>query len=585
MVGRWLTNCHTIAQYSSLPTNGRIRKDLLVSHPLERALEDAHIKILKYNPDKVKSVTTGVGQMDVKRFTKVLQEGLGGRIVKHTEILEATFDLGKMSKLLEGYSEEAGLTEVPEDKSVTIPNDLTDYTLNMDTSAKSTDDEFFLTTPEEFKSEMVSGRNYIRRCAIPEADAYHMARPVVPKYRPRAPHGISKEKVEGTLETINVLNSYVPAEWAVWKARNPKEWTKIPDKAPELFMRLLKHLIPNQTERQYFIAWTYASITGRAYVYKVLCGAPGVGKNRLRLVEKALHGHINFAAGKRSTLTEKFNSQLEKKTLCWFDELKYDMDMENFMKEIQNDHLAIEKKGVDATSNSDIHVSMIISNNNPRDNYIGFDSRKFAPLELGTQDLNKVMSAKEIDTLTEKVQADRPGFDVKFVAQIAKWILKWGKKYHDQWPNLEYRGPMFWKLAHTSMTRWQKKAIELLTTTVGGRKAGWYDSERAFQWSKVQESYERRSGKNHLQFPDNTSIQNFFEIYRDDKGNKVFETKKVGGEILNDFWVKPLSNEFIPKDASLGKPPTGMTQFEWRKFKEDEAKKLGKANGKKGYDL
>lgn len=558
-----------------------------MSHPLERALEDACIKIIKYSAEKARPIVTDSGPMDFKKLGKVIQVNLGSRLADQTkEVLQAIYNPTKMKEMIEEYVAQADLTEKPEEKVTIVPEELKIYTLNVNTAATTADDEFFLTTREEFKSNSVSGRNYIRRCAIPEAEAYHLARPVVPKYLPRAKHGITKEIVGGTLEPINVLNSYIPAEWAVWRERNPKEWAKIPDKAPELFMKMLKHLIPLQRERQYFIAWTYASIMQRAYVYLVLQGFPGVGKNRLRLVVKSLHGHQNFAAGKRSTLTEKFNSQLEEKTIAWFDELKYDMDMENFMKEIQNDHLAIEKKGVDATSNSNIHVSMVISNNNPRDNYIGFDSRKFAPLVLGKQDLNKIMTAKEIDTLSEKIQFDRKGFDVKYVAQIAKWILKWGPKYLDEHPNLEYRGPKFWELAHTSMTRWQKKAIELLTTTVGGRKSGWFDSERAFQWSKVQEIYERRSGKNHLQFPDYTSIQNFFDVYRDDMGQVIFETSKVkDSPILNDFWITPLTGEFVPDDASPGKAPAGMSQFEWRKKKDEEKKKAGKANGKEKFNL
>src|SRR5690606_21243232 len=110
-------------------------------------------------------------------------------------------------------------------------------------------------------------------------------------------------------------------------------------------------------------SWLYHSMFKRSFVYLILCGAPGTGKNRLKLVLRALHGHINTIDGKRSTLIERFNSQLADSTLAWFDELHYNMEMENTMKELQNDSISIERKGIDATRSTSIHASLIISNN------------------------------------------------------------------------------------------------------------------------------------------------------------------------------------------------------------------------------
>ena len=126
----------------------------------------------------------------------------------------------------------------------------------------------------------------------------------------------------------------------------------------------------------------YAALFNRAYTFLILCGAGGIGKNRLKLVNKALHGHHNAIDGKKSTFTERFNSQLYDCTEAWFDELTYTMDMENVMKEIQNDTISIERKGIDATRSTKIYASSVISNNKPRDNYIAFDARKFVPLQL-----------------------------------------------------------------------------------------------------------------------------------------------------------------------------------------------------------
>lgn len=506
---------------------------------LVSALEAAKIKISKYDPSKSRPVYSNVGTMDVKKFTSTLLEKLGAKILKFPEIVEAAHEPGAMEELLEKY-----FTEVEEpDYEITIPSDLTGYTLNVDITAKESKDEFFLTTKDEYKSRM-SGRYYIKKCRIPDTQVHDMARAVIPEYRPRSLAGVTVEKNLQTKENENIFNSYVPAEWAVWRKENPAAWRNLPASPPSLVMKLLKHLIPSKEERRYLYAWMYASMTTRAYVFLVLCGAPGAGKNRFKLVLRALHGLINSNDGKRSTITERFNSQLSEGTVTWFDELRYDSDMENVMKEIQNDYISIERKGVDATRSSTIHSSMVISNNKPRDNHIAFDARKFAPLTLASNDLRRSMSDSEIEILSRKVDPKSPDFDKKFVAQIAKWILSVGKSNFANYPNLEYKGPMFWTLAHTSMTRWQKKAISVLVDKNTGIRVGWDSTENAHLWSKVEEKITKRSNDNSMTFPDYSTVKAFFDIFRDGNGVKAFDTKLVpGNNILGDFWIYPLIDQ------------------------------------------
>jgi hypothetical protein len=347
-----------------------------------------------------------------------------------------------------------------------------------------------------------------------------------------------------TEEEEKILNTYVPPEWELWRKKNPKDWQKLPSKPPKLVMKLLTHLIPDPKERKYFYAWLYASLTARSYVYLVLCGAPGAGKNRLKLLLRALHGRDNTNDGKKSTLDNRFNYQLSQGTLTWFDELKYDSDMENVMKEIQNDYLSIERKGVDATRSSTIHSSMVISNNKPRDNFLAFDARKFAPLMLAPVDLRHSMSEAEIELFSRKVETGKPDFDVRFVAQVAKWILSIGAANLKTWPTLEYRGPMFWTLAHTSMARWQKKAISTLIDKKTGIRVGWDDAEGAHIWSKVEEKITKRSGEHAMVFPDYSSVKAFFDIFCDGNGMRAFTTKLIpGNNIMGDFYIYPLMDK------------------------------------------
>lgn len=508
---------------------------------LRDALESVKIKILKYDPSKQRPVTTSIGTMDIRKFSGVLLEKLGAEMIKYPDVVAAAYNQNKMSELLDELSREEEVL-VSSKEEIVVPPELEDYTLNTNMIAKRGEEEFFLTTKDEFVSR-TTGRYYISRCGIPPAVAYKMARAVIPEYHPRKAPGTFDEMNPQTEEKETILNTYVPADWDLWKRKNKRQWNKLHSSPPTLFIKLLQHLIPDPKERKYFYAWLYASMTSRSYVYLVLCGVPGSGKNRLKLVLRALHGRDNTNDGKKSTLDNRFNSQLSTGTLTWFDELKYDSDMENVMKEIQNDYLSIERKGVDATRSSTIHSSMVISNNKPRDNFLAFDARKFAPLVLGSKDLRHSMTEAEIDRLTRKVEIGKPDFDVKFVAQIAKWILSIGKANLEKHPTLEYRGPMFWTLAHTSMTRWQKKAIMVLIDKKTGTKVGWDDVEKAHLWSKVEEKIIKRSGDNSMMFPDYSTIKAFFDIFRDGEGRKAFDTKLVAGSILSDFWIYPLTDK------------------------------------------
>ena len=511
------------------------------SSQLTDALAKTKIRITKFDPTKQRPVITNIGTMTIKKFSGILLEKLGAEMVNFPEIIKAAHDIPAMEDMLTQHAEENGVTEEEDSGEIVIPAELEEYILNVNISAKKGEDKFFLTTKDELISR-TTGEYYINRCNIPPPEAYRMARAVIPDYRPRGFPGVTPEKNPLTEEMENIYNTYIPPDWAQWKQENPKAWSKLPAAPPTLVMKLLQHLIPLPDERRYFYAWLYASLTSRSYVYLVMCGAPGAGKNRLKLVLRALHGRDNTNDGKKSTLDGRFNAQLSQGTLTWFDELKYNEEMENVMKEIQNDYLSIEKKGVDATRSSTIHSSMVISNNKPRDNHIAFDARKFAPIVLAAKDLRHSMTDTEIDLLTRKVDIGKPDYDVKFVAQIAKWILKVGDRYLQKWPNLEYRGPMFWTLAHTSMARWQKKAVTALIDSKTGAQVGWDPIEKAHLWSKVEDKITKRSGENHgMILPDYSTVRAFFDIFRDGQGNKAFDTKLVPGKnILGDFWIIPL---------------------------------------------
>lgn len=513
---------------------------------LADALEVLKIKIIKFDPSKQRPVTTNKGTMSLEKFQKMMQEKLVSKASKFGNLLEALDDVEETGDILHQYAkQEKILVKDKKDIQIDIPPDMQNLRLNMNLAAKGKDEEFFLTHEDETVSK-VTGKMYMLCHQLAPVEAAANARKVIPEYLPRGPIGVNEMLVDDKTETI--FNMYTPPKWV-----KNKDYKKLPDRLPLLFEKLVKHLFPKPIEREYFYAWLHDSLFKRSFVFLILCSAPGTGKNRLKLVMRALHGHVNTTDGKKSTLVERFNSQLSESTLCWFDELSYDSDMENTMKELQNDSISIERKGVDATRGTQIHASIVISNNKPRDNYIAFDARKFAPLVISDKRLENSMTPEEIDELTKKVENETTDtFDTRFLAQIAKWLKKHGAS--KRWPNLEYKGPMFWSLAHTSMTRWQKKAV--MAVLEADKKVGWDNDKQMYLWSEIHNRQQRKNGDRSLQFPDFTSVQAFFNVFRDSKGKRGFETEIVSGvNMTGDFWVRPLIQgaDDIVTEASINR--------------------------------
>jgi hypothetical protein len=555
------------------------------------ALEKTGITIYSFDPQKTRPIKTNLGTFTLEKFSAEMFSKLRKHWKDFPEVIDALNDKSDTLKLLEDFA----ANEISDGPSFEIPEELAHLTLNIDMA--STDPglkKFFCTNKNELIDVNTSGQYYMSKSGISPAEASMFARPVVPRYMPRRKLGIHTEKDKTTGMGVNYYNTHIPSAWELFKMNDPDGWDDLPSRPPEFIIRLIKHVIPSKEERNYFYAWLYTSIKKRSYVYLVLCGNPGVGKNRLKLLMRSLHGERNSADGKKETFganQSKFNSQMEQNTFVWFDELKYGPDMEPRMKEYQNDYISIERKGQDSTRSTEIFCSMVISNNYPRDNYLLFNSRKFAPLVLGTKALTNAMTSDEIKDMSERLDDTHPRFDVKLVAQIAKWILDIGPKYVSKWPNLEYQGPMYWKLAHTSLSRWQKIAVLALTVENNrGKFKGWDEKKQAFLWSRVEEQLRVKKEYESKDYRDPNTVKAFFENYCDVTGNKVFEVQAEEDSVIQDFWIKPI-NGLIKKDITyslngdqadiIGKPmrPKGISDFKWRKMKAEYERTKGIKDG------
>lgn len=516
---------------------------------LGAVLERANIKIRKFDATKARPVMTNASERSttVEAFIQAIKNTLGPAIAEFPEFLKMSFSMDECMKLVTDHCDMNGLSKDVQD-SVNVPEEFKNLTLNIDMGCSTRDGAFFTTTPDE-KTSPILGARYIDICSLTHRDANEIARKVIREYVPRGDRGVILKAVDGSEEQYPIFNSYNPPKWEGHEKR-------VEPKLPSLFSKLVKHLFPLPIEQEYFFHWLHASLFGRAQTFLVLCGAPGVGKNTLRTVVKALHGYSNAVDGKRSTLQERFNSQLSDCTLVWFDELKYDQDMENTMKELPSESVSVERKGVDATRSSKIYASFVISNNRPRDNFLDFNSRKFVPLQLNDKRLEESIPGDDIEKLLSYVQDEaKPTFSVVFLAQIAKWVRAHGKSR--KWANLEYRGPMFYQLCYSSMSRWQRKAIQLITETSPTISTKIiYNDKHGFQWSTLQDFGTKRNGERSLQFPgDFSSVREFLNQFLDRSGKKVFITSDIKDEEhTTDFYVKPVKE--MKKGADNGKART-----------------------------
>jgi len=519
--------------------------------PLKEYLSKINLEVVRYFPAAKKSVqiTSSSEPVSEKKYFDEVKKYLKTVPPESPELFMALSIEAKMSEVMRSYFNSK---IVHEDNTIELPEQFQGLTLNIDISDH---ENLFMTDSRDYVS-FVSAEIYCKLMGFKDADKLREARLVYPMYNPRTTLKIYRDTIPGYEGDTLVLNTYIPPKW---KFTSPNS-----ENCPRLFTKLVKHLIPNDKDRKYLLYWIRKSMVSRSMVYLVLCGAPGVGKNTLKRVLKSLHGDLNTVDGKKSTLTTQFNSQLSKGTLIWFDELRYNEAEENFMKEIPNDSISIESKGIDATRSTQIYGSYVISNNKPRDNYLSMDARKFVPITLTSKRLEETMTSKEIEELLNKTDPSKEEYDLQFISNLGNWIIN--NCDSDEWPNDEYRSDMFHILTHTSMSKWQRKIVSILTdmkvngheypkgkiskTEADKFKIYGYGSMTCSALENLFESYNKTERRT-LIFPEYSTVESFLTYYRDLSGNKVCKITRVPGNMQGDFLIDKTAPEMsvaIPTD-------------------------------------
>lgn len=510
---------------------------------IEDLLKEINLEIIGYDGNKANPIKTRKGRKRPDMLNAAIDKIRGAPILKKYPEVGALLS-DETEKLIEEYCLEKFPEEGERDEVIKEKAKFVGHELAQDILHTGEEVEFFLVN-DKGQISSVNPEYYIALNKIENPNL--VAKPLIRVYEPREPQGVYANKLVSG-EIVDHINSYIPPDWLEFSGASPD---KLPDEVEKLFNQ-----ITNPMDKLYFFHWLYMSLTSRAPTYLILQGDPAVGKNRMKCVIRALHGHHNTVDGKKSTLTGTFNGQLADNTYIHFDELRYTMDEENIMKEIPNGTISIERKHKNATRASKIHCSMVISNNKPKDNYIAFDARKFSPITLSKDRLEKNMTKEEIGAMSSKIEyVDDAAFDIGYIAQIGRWILRHGNR-PDLFPQGEYRGPKFWELAHSSMSAWQKASITVLTNLEFYAKRDWErvkekldsgtllftDIKKIIIPTKTLEVRDK-------DFPrDHSSAEYFLSVFRGLNGEKVFDVRPSEDKITGDFYIDILKPEAKVED-------------------------------------
>lgn len=421
------------------------------------------------------------------------------------------------------------------------PEELRGFTLcrSLEYSQSMQNIPMYLINPSGYISELPASE-YIIRNGIEQP--LMVAQGLLPVYDPFREPGIYKSKTVDGFE-IDCVNSYIPPIWESYEGI-------VPDKLPRSVQKLFDQVV-GETDRKYFYHWLRTALVGRNTSYLILQGKGGVGKGTMKTIMRALVGNHNFANGKKETITGAFNGALEGIRLSVFDEFKFDMADENTLKEIPNDTISIERKHQNSTKSTKLFVSMVIMNNEKRDNYLSFDSRKFAPIMLSEHRLETIIPKEEIEEMVAKVEdTNSETFDVAFLAQIGRWILKHGD-HSDLFPQGEYRGPKFWELCHTSMPAWKRAIIVSLGQTSPLMPKDRNEIETTLAdgtllYSKLENMIKKQQKNNNqkVNWPgDFSGPRSFIEMFRDLAGQPVFEVIDANDPVLGDFYIRKIEED------------------------------------------
>jgi len=162
------------------------------------------------------------------------------------------------------------------------------------------------------------------------------------------------------------INNYEPPFWERSHFFQNGDLPIAQVEPPELIKRFLVHLVDGDLQSyEYLLDWMSQALTGRNLTILTAIGEEGVGKGTLAKLLSHLVGSSNFVKVRADVFKKSFNAPLENKRIVFIDEAALKGQEEyNRIKDVVNDEIELEKKGIDAYTVKNYASFFLASNDN-----------------------------------------------------------------------------------------------------------------------------------------------------------------------------------------------------------------------------
>lgn len=318
---------------------------------------------------------------------------------------------------------------------------------------------------------------------------------------------------------LNILNTYLPPKHRLDKIEVPK--------IPKLVVEYLKRLFVNKECYEFMMESIWYILNSRLQVIPVLNGGTGIGKG---LFTEHLLGNLvgqgNAILAPKSWDKSGFNAWLLNKQLIVFDEAKIisngpDANVD-YLKRLMNDSLNVERKGVDADKLTENHASFFITSNNGAKRFkLELDNRRFAPVDVTDQKIERIYKSEEIEELVKLI--DSPDVVANIYWEIQhNWSPE--KRVGKRTPYTILQCEALYRFQYESLDIWQRAITELILSKESDEYMG---GEINAQYRKV---YTRITGRetNSKRAINKVDIKDFLQSYRH------YEDKEPMGYVKDD---------------------------------------------------
>jgi hypothetical protein len=263
----------------------------------------------------------------------------------------------------------------------------------------------------------------------------------------------------------NFVNVYTPPPWK-------KIINDVSANIHPTLLKFFQHLFcvegdeDSEKNIQYVFFWMKNFMTRRNGTMLALTGFKGIGKGLFATkVCRALVGGKNFELFSDHVLESQFNSGLENRTLCFFDEVNIDNSVKkDNLKLYCNDEIPLEKKGKDKVDVENFS-SFILATNTLTGLGIDPSDRRFSVPELTSIPLKEGMPELEIAEFITLCERSIRGEVVQEIAELAKYILEFEPNPEFKFTfDSPYKSKTFYMSCEASLTGVKKVVRDMITS-------------------------------------------------------------------------------------------------------------------------